>query len=195
MLYLSAALHIRPSLVPQYRIVKLACAHTACSRQGDNYVEAGGDFAETGSEPVLTQSAAQRVLRAGHTDAVWRVLAVENRVFSASRDGTVRCWSGASLRCCAVLTGHTDEVLELAVHHQRRSDGDSHDALFTSSADGTCRMWYLPTVPDACAADLDPLGAADVHADAVADARERIMHFCVAGEPLLTARGRECTLL
>jgi hypothetical protein len=127
----------------------------------------------------MTNTTAQRVLRSGHTDAVWRVVAVGHRVFSASRDSTVRCWSGPNFRCCAVLTGHTDEVLDLVVHHRGRDDGDT--ALFTSSADGTCRMWRMSSVPDDVAAGLDPMGAVDVRADAVADVGERVMHFCMAG--------------
>jgi hypothetical protein len=146
-----------------------------------------GASAETGEgiggfddfSPPMTNTTAQRVLRSGHTDAVWRVVAVGHRVFSASRDSTVRCWSGPNFRCCAVLTGHTDEVLDLVVHHRGHGDGDT--ALFTSSADGTCRMWRMSSVPDDVAVGLDPMGAVDVRADAVADVGERVMHFCVAG--------------
>ncbi|XP_046847886.1 LOW QUALITY PROTEIN: striatin-like [Xenia sp. Carnegie-2017] len=65
--------------------------------------------------------------------------------FTASADGTIRCWNLPSLEVDpydpfdastigSTLTGHTNAVWDLAIHHQQNH-------LLSCSADGTCRLW------------------------------------------------------
>jgi hypothetical protein len=91
------------------------------SRHTDD-VEAGADTMLGGAHVGQHRSATE-VLCSGHSDAIWRIVAVPSlsgdRLFTASRDGTIRVWSCISGRCIAVLVGHTDEVLELIVDKVR----------------------------------------------------------------------------
>ncbi|XP_028398527.1 striatin-like isoform X2 [Dendronephthya gigantea] len=87
----------------------------------------------------------------GHSGAI---LSIEvnptgETCYTASADGTIRCWNLPSLEIDPygqfdantvgiVLTGHTNAVWDLAVHNQQ-------NYLLSCSADGTCRIWN-PTI-------------------------------------------------
>ncbi|GJP84513.1 hypothetical protein CLOP_g14576 [Closterium sp. NIES-67] len=59
------------------------------------------------------------------------------RLFSGSRDNTIRVWDLSSLLCITTLTGHTDDVVGLAT--------GPHNRLFSASVDHTIRMWSMVT--------------------------------------------------
>lgn len=74
----------------------------------------------------------------GHTDGVWSLAFLQdNRVISASLDGTIRVWHyhlGREMKC---LRGHAEGVTSVVPF------GDC--LLFSSSLDGTVRMWNADT--------------------------------------------------
>ena len=72
----------------------------------------------------------------GHDEIVWavEVSPTSGRVYTASADGSVRCWDAHSRRCIVVLEGHTRPVLALAL-------SDRH--LFSGSYDNTIRVWCI----------------------------------------------------
>ncbi|CAI5952770.1 unnamed protein product [Closterium sp. NIES-64] len=59
------------------------------------------------------------------------------RLFSGSRDNTIRVWDLSSLLCITTLTGHTDDVVGLATGPNNR--------LFSASVDHTIRVWSMVT--------------------------------------------------
>src|SRR5687767_442161 len=79
----------------------------------------------------MRETARRHVLR-GHTDEVTAIRFGKGLLFSASRDATVRLWSGN--REQMVLEGHTDWVRDLAV-----SPGGM--LLASASRDKSVRLW------------------------------------------------------
>lgn len=61
---------------------------------------------------------------------------VGNRVFSASRDATIRAWDLDQRKQTQVLKGHTEDVLHLAIDRSGRF-------LASASYDGSVRVWSL----------------------------------------------------
>ena len=92
------------------------------------------DAADDDDEPPP----ASHVLQ-GHDEIVWSVEVSPStgRVYTASADGSVRCWDAHSRRCIAVLEGHTRPVLALAL-------SDTH--LWSGSYDTSVRAWCLRTL-------------------------------------------------
>ncbi len=74
----------------------------------------------------------------GHTGAIWGVERLdEQRVVSASDDGTLRVWDVASGATLALLEGHTDWVRAVARLDERR--------VVSASNDRTLRVWDVAT--------------------------------------------------
>ena len=71
----------------------------------------------------------------GHTDEVWCLTLHENKLYSGSRDKTIRIWNTESHEEIATLRGHTDGVPCLTLHKNKLySVGDD---------DGTIRIWKI----------------------------------------------------
>ncbi|KAL4854787.1 F-box/WD repeat-containing protein 7 [Chlorella vulgaris] len=89
-------------------------------------------------QPVFKwdESRAGNILQ-GHSEIIWAIEVLGNRVYTASADKTVRVWDMTTKRCLQVLESHTRPVLSLAIAGGR---------LFSGSYDYTIRVWNLETL-------------------------------------------------
>jgi len=71
----------------------------------------------------------------GHTDWIWCIKVVDNRVYTGSKDCTIRQWDLLG-NCLNVYEGHTHSVFRLLVHKEK---------LYSASWDGTIRIWDTKT--------------------------------------------------
>jgi len=71
----------------------------------------------------------------GHTDWIWCIKVVDNRVYTGSKDCTIRQWDLLG-NCLNVYEGHTHSVFRLLVHKEK---------LYSASWDGTIRIWDIKT--------------------------------------------------
>ena len=82
--------------------------------------------------PLYTEIATLR----GHTDSVRCLTLHENKLFSGSRDKTIRIWNTETYEEIATLRGHTGGVCCLTLHENK---------LFSGSNDKTIRIWNTET--------------------------------------------------
>lgn len=81
-------------------------------------------------------TAQNTALYTGHTDGVNALVAVRNRIFSASDDTTVRMWSAAKWQADHVFRGHVKSATCLAVDAE-------HGRLYSGGFECAARAWDL----------------------------------------------------
>lgn len=87
---------------------------------------------------------------AGHTDKVWCVDVLENRVFSGSSDKTIRIWDLETTEsACEPLRSHRTSISAIKVVNTL-----SAPLLFTGSAGNTIRVWDLANGAPRCVEKL-----------------------------------------
>lgn len=96
--------------------------------------EAGEEEEEEGEGEGREQEEEEEEDTGQHTDSVWTLETSPDgrRMYSGSRDATVREWSVADGRCTRIFKGHQDQVYHVRVVGSR---------LVTCSSDGTLRLW------------------------------------------------------
>ncbi|KAJ3343638.1 protein with putative role during mitosis [Gonapodya sp. JEL0774] len=70
-----------------------------------------------------------------HTGKVYSLITMEDRLYSASSDKTIKVWDLHDLSCIATLTGHTDGVNSLTPL--------GRDRIASAASDKTVRVWDL----------------------------------------------------
>ena len=88
--------------------------------------------------PQLYESTTPIRLLRGHTDCVRSLSLLDNdRLLSASNDGSLRCWSLDSGTCLIEFYGHTSFVYCVTVD-------PAHQFIVSSGEDRTVRVWPIP---------------------------------------------------
>ncbi|KXS19187.1 WD40 repeat-like protein [Gonapodya prolifera JEL478] len=107
---------------------------------GEIHVEDGW---EEGAAAAMSASAMEgvgegcvRTLRE-HEGKVYSLVVMEDRLYSASSDKTIKVWNLRDLTCIATLSGHTDGVNSLIPL--------GRDRIASAASDKTVRVWDLAT--------------------------------------------------
>ena len=94
------------------------------------------DFLKLQFKDLITPSGILITTLEGHTDAVYCLTVVGNKLYTGSDDRTIRVWDIDTHQHITALEGHTDDVYCLTVVGNK---------LYSGSFDRTIRVWDTDT--------------------------------------------------